>query len=206
MAIHLDPRRLGLLKQLAADANARPGELVTRWIEERLDAERSGVALASPTATAPSVDALKALTQRVDDLARRLDHVVAERTPLATASPRVAAPEATRQDPSEDTADAAAAETPKRRGRPRKDQPRPSRDAAQQRSPRVALHDEIMAAIREGGPMSAAQIAQAIVERGRYSAPRTGKPLDAAMVNGRVSNPTYRSRFHRENGKIGLAD
>ena len=36
--------------------------------------------------------------------------------------------------------------------------------------------------------------------------PRSGKPLDAAMISQRVSNPTYRSRFRRSEGRIGLAE
>src|SRR5918995_1223564 len=42
MSIRLDPRRLGVLKQLAAEANSRPGDLVRIWVEERLDAEKRG--------------------------------------------------------------------------------------------------------------------------------------------------------------------
>ena len=53
--------------------------------------------------------------------------------------------------------------------------------------------------------MSAVQLAAAITERGRYSAPRSTKPLDAATVSARVSNPVYRSRFVRRGGKISLA-
>jgi hypothetical protein len=45
----------------------------------------------------------------------------------------------------------------------------------------------------------------AIAERGRYLPPRSAKPLDAATVNARVSNPTYRSRFVRREHRIGLA-
>ena len=54
--------------------------------------------------------------------------------------------------------------------------------------------------------MSAGELASAIAERGRYAPPRSGKPLDAAMVSQRVSNPTYRSRFTRQGGQIGLAE
>lgn len=210
MAIHLDPRRLGLLKQLAGEANARPGELVTRWIEERLDAERSRVPVASASAAAPSSDVLQALTRRVDGLAQRLDELASERqAPAATPRGDGARPAATPATPATTeratTEQADTAQEPKRRGRPQKNAARPSRVAAKGGSARVPLHDEIIAVVGEGGPMTAAQIAQAVVERGRYSAPRSGKPLDAAMVNGRVSNPTYRSRFHRQNGKIGLA-
>ena len=54
--------------------------------------------------------------------------------------------------------------------------------------------------------MSAVQLAAAITERGRYTAPRSTKPLDAATVSARVSNPVYRSRFVRRQGLISLAD
>ncbi len=42
MSIRLDPRRLGTLKQLAAEADVRPGDLVRQWVEERIDAVRGG--------------------------------------------------------------------------------------------------------------------------------------------------------------------
>jgi len=71
--------------------------------------------------------------------------------------------------------------------------------------PKVALHDEIAAVIGELGPQTAAELASAIVARGRYQAPRSAKPLDAATVNARVSNPTYRGRFVRREHRIGLA-
>src|SRR5206468_4710379 len=74
MSIRLDPRRLGALKLLAAEAGIRPGELVTRWVEERLDAARGG-APAAPSAPGP--DALLNLTARVDELFRRLDQMSA---------------------------------------------------------------------------------------------------------------------------------
>ena len=71
---------------------------------------------------------------------------------------------------------------------------------------RVALHDEMIAVLREQGPMTAARAGGCHrAERGRYAPPRSGKPLDAAMVSQRVSNPTYRSRFVRDEGRIGLA-
>jgi hypothetical protein len=69
----------------------------------------------------------------------------------------------------------------------------------------VALHDEISAVIAERGPQTAAELASAILERGNYKPPRSAKPLDAAAVNARVSNPTYRARFLRRARKIGLA-
>ena len=37
MSIRVDPRRLSLLKELAATEGLRPGQLVQRWVEERLD-------------------------------------------------------------------------------------------------------------------------------------------------------------------------
>ena len=70
---------------------------------------------------------------------------------------------------------------------------------------KVALHDEIAAVIAERGPQTAAELAGAIAERGLYHAPRSAKPLDAATVNARVSNPIYRGRFVRRERRIGLA-
>jgi hypothetical protein len=192
MSIRLDPRRLGALKLLAAEAGVRPGELVTRWVEERLDAARSG------GGPAPSVapDTLAALASRVDELYRRLDQMAA---------------------PAAEGVAAAVPATPAKRGpgRPRKvvdanaPAPRARRSAATRRKAatgsRVPLHEEIVAVISERGPQTAAELATAIAERGRYQAPRTAKPLDAATVNARVSNPTYRSRFVRRERRIGLA-
>ena len=43
MSIRLDPRRLGLLKQLAAEKDLRPGDLVRSWVEERIDGEQGDV-------------------------------------------------------------------------------------------------------------------------------------------------------------------
>lgn len=197
MSIRLDPRRLGALKLLAAEAGVRPGELVTRWVEERLDAARAGgVPSATPASVAPA--ALAALTARIDELADRLDRM---------AAPPAAAPEA-----------AAATTAPAKRGpgRPRKvvsaDAPAPRAKRAarptktsKRATAKVALHDEIAAVITERGPQTAAELATAIVERGNYRPPRSAKPLDAAAVNARVSNPTYRARFLRRERKIGLA-
>jgi RNA:NAD 2'-phosphotransferase (TPT1/KptA family) len=73
------------------------------------------------------------------------------------------------------------------------------------RASKVALHDEIAAVIAERGPQTAAELAGAIAERGLYHAPRSAKPLDAATVNARVSNPIYRGRFVRRERRIGLA-
>ncbi len=204
MSIRLDPRRLGALKLLAAEAGVRPGELVTRWVEERLDAARAGGTPALPVAP----DALAALSSRVDELYRRLDEMAAPALPSTVASA------------AEDAAAAVTATPAKRgRGRPRKvvdgtaPPPRARRSAAGRTSAkrkaatasRVPLHEEIAAVIAERGPQTAAELATAIAERGRYQAPRTAKPLDAATVNARVSNPTYRSRFVRRERRIGLA-
>jgi hypothetical protein len=71
---------------------------------------------------------------------------------------------------------------------------------------RLPLHQAIIAVISDRGPMSAAEIARAIGESGNYQPPRSDKPLDAATVNSRVSNPVYRSLFRREDGRIALAE
>jgi hypothetical protein len=194
MSIRLDPRRLNALKLLAAEAGVRPGELVTRWVEERLDAARPGSAAPQPSAPAP--DALRALSARVDELARRIDALTppivdTEPTPIAMAT------------------------EPKRRGRTPKAAVAKAVKAAPKTRVRriivkatakVALHDEISAVIRERGPQTAAELASAITERGRYLQPRSTKPLDAATVNARVSNPKYRPGFVRREGRIGLAE
>lgn len=182
MSIRLDPRRLGSLKLLAAEAGIRPGELVTRWVEERLDAARSGSPAPSPIET----DAVASLAARVDELARRLDQMAG----ASTAEPR---PEA------------AAAPAKRGPGRPRKAASARKAASTRKAGPKVALHDEIMAVIKELGPQTAAELASAIAARGRYQAPRSAKPLDAATVNARVSNPTYRGRFVRREHRIGLA-
>lgn len=221
MAIRLDPRRLSLLKQLAAETNLRPGELVTTWIEERLDAERSGGT--QRPASFPDSGAFAALTQRLDALVRRVDELsvgtrpgTIQRKPdqrkrsndaLMTApKPGVEAKGATDVEATSATnADAARTTAPTRGGRPPKSEGQAA-PAANERGPRVPLHAEIAAVIGESGPLSAGDIATAIVQRGRYRAPRSDRPLDAATVNSRVSNPIYRSRFRREDGKIGLAE
>ncbi|HET8776544.1 MAG TPA: hypothetical protein VFN76_02680, partial [Candidatus Limnocylindria bacterium] len=62
MSIRLDPRRVTTLKQLAADAGVRPGDLVRQWVEERIDAARGGAPVDAP----PNIAAqLKDLTARV---------------------------------------------------------------------------------------------------------------------------------------------
>jgi hypothetical protein len=190
MSIRLDPRRLAALKLLAGEEGLRPGELVTRWVEERLDAARAGQPAPAAGGGADSAQ-LAALSARVDELAQRLD---------ALAAPAPALPvEATVAPKSAETA------TPKRRGRPPKAaaETRRSTSAA---AGRVPLHEEIIAVISERGPMTAGDLAAAIKERGRYTSPRSAKPFDATTVNARVSNPVYRSRFTRDKGRIGLAN
>jgi hypothetical protein len=222
MTVRVDPRRLGLLKQLAAEAGVRPGELVQLWVEQRLDAERGGLAPAgAPTAsnapTAPTAEATSAITTlaaRLDDLFRRIAKLEASQV-AALAPPPAPSPASA---PSA-AVPASAEVAPRKRGRPRKTdtavRSAPTRArrgrarGAARRAPaqkRVALHDEIIAVIRERGPLTAAELAAAVKERGRYYAPRSAHPLDAAIVNSRVSNPVYRSRFKRHEGRIGLAE
>ena len=210
MSIRLDPRRLNALKLLAAEAGVRPGELVTGWVEERLDAARPGSAALPVSAPAVAPDALRALSARIDELARRVDALA----PVAVAA---------------EPAPVAVVAEPQRRGRPRKvaavaeaiplpkvKVSRPAAKASASKSPaksrtkaksvaKVALHDEISAVIGELGPQTAAELATAITKRANYRQPRSAKPLDAATVNARVSNPKYRPRYVRSEGRIGLA-
>jgi len=199
MSIRLDPRRLGALKLLAAEAGIRPGELVTRWVEERLDAARSGGAVPPPVDS----NALASLTARVDELARRLDRIAA--APDPGASLPVAEPAPAKRGPGRPrkTVEAGSAQ-PAATSRARR-AARRSTTGRKAAGARIALHDEIAAVIAELGPQTAAELASAIAARGRYQAPRSAKPLDAATVNARVSNPTYRGRFVRREHRIGLA-
>jgi hypothetical protein len=201
MSIRLDPRRLAALKLLASEAGVRPGELVTHWVEERLDAARSGGAPGAGAAPSAGGPQLAALTARVDAIVARLDAI--EASSMAASAPPATV---TRKEQAE-------APVPRRRGRPPKARTEATRPktarAAGRKSPegkRVSLHEEIAAVIGERGPQSAAELATAIVERGRYAAPRSARPLDAATINSRVSNPVYRARFTRRDGRIGLAD
>jgi hypothetical protein len=197
MSIRLDPRHLGTLRALASEAGVRPGELVILWVTERLDAERRGAP--SPLDVGPVLESLndriEALTRRVDGLASR------DATPAPTAATSSTAA----------TADPVMAEPApaKRRGRPPKSASSPAvaRKAKRSRgkNPAVPLHEEIAAVLAERGPLSAGELAAAVTARGIYAPPRSGKPLDATAVSVRVSNPRYRSRFTRGEGKIGLA-
>jgi hypothetical protein len=197
MSIRLDPRHLGTLRALASEAGVRPGELVILWVTERLDAERRGAP--SPLDVGPVLESLndriEALTRRVDGLASR------DATPAPTAATSSTAA----------TADPVMAEPApaKRRGRPPKSASSPAVARKVKRSrgknPAVPLHEEIAAVLAERGPLSAGELAAAVTARGIYAPPRSGKPLDATAVSVRVSNPRYRSRFTRGEGKIGLA-
>ena len=235
MSVRVDPRRLSLLKELSAAEGLRPGQLVQRWIEERLDAERGGGATAgdaSRTAPVASLEsALSALSGRVDALAQRLGRLETSRSEApatppvtqATAAPAAATAAPAAEAPTTEPVTAEVPAAPRRRGRPPKraaadgaattskaTTAKPRRAARATRrttatGPRIALHDEIIAVLRDRGPSSAAELASAIAERGKYRPPRSAKPLDSATVNSRVSNPVYRSRFKRAGRKIELA-
>jgi len=192
MSIRLDPRRVNALKHLAGEAGVRPGDLVRQWVEERLDASRGG---AETTAAEP----------RGESLLNRLEALVARVSALEdTAAVRQATPEPERVPEPVDAAEAAEtggdAEAAETSAEPT------NQVSATPSGDRVALHDEMIAVIRERGPLPAGELAVAIIERGRYAAPRSGKALDAKTVSQRVSNPTYRARFVRRDGKIALAD
>ena len=204
MSIRLDPRRLSALKLLAAEAGVRPGELVTSWVEERLDAARPGSR--PPTQAAP--DGIATLVARLDELTRRVDALTATPTAApaqaATVEPMAEAVIPVKRGPGRPRKTAPTAET----APPAKPQKRAARKAVKRVAGRKAkrpLHDEIAAVIADRGPQTAAELAAAIVERGNYAPPRSAKPLDAASVNARVSNPKYRPRFVRREGRIGLA-
>lgn len=185
MSIRLDPRRVNALKHLAGEAGVRPGDLVRQWVEERLDGARGGADVGS---TAPATDDV---LSRLEALTARVAALESTTGPVTPASRDVEEPAT--------AAPSSGATTAPSRGRPKRVSAAPSGE-------RVALHDEMIAVIREKGPLPAAELAAAIVERGRYAVPRSGKPIDAKTVSQRVSNPTYRSRFVRREGRIGLAE
>lgn len=201
MSIRLDPRRLSALKQLAGEAGLRPGELVLRWVEERIDAERRGVTV--PTGATAAAD-IAALTARIDELADRIGALESAATGEPSLAPAASEPSAA-EPASPEIEQPEQPEQPDQPARRRRGRPPKAAPAAAAAGPRVALHDEIIAVIEERGPSSAAEIAEAIAERGRYTPPRSGKGLNAATVNSRVSNPAYRDRFRRQDGRIGLA-
>jgi hypothetical protein len=196
MSIRLDPRRVGVLKQLAADADQRPGDLVRQWVEERIDAARHGSPDAAPTG---------GVATRLNELAARIAALEAAAKGASQASKAPAAALDEQPQAERDQATESAAQPLPVPGSPAKRKPAHKVNAAPA-GERVALHDEMIAVLRERGAMTAGELAGAIAERGRYAPPRSGKPLDAAMVSQRVSNPTYRSRFTRDQGRIGLAE
>lgn len=220
MSIRLDPRRVGVLKRLAAETGMRPGDLVRQWIEERLDAARQGID--TPDAAKQLTAQLAELAERVASLeaaagltteAPREHRAEAESAPEAEPAEAAGEPEDTEADEAgaagEDAAPEAAQPEPANERAPAPkaaSRKRAKRVTASPSGPRVALHDEMIAVLSERGPMSAGELAAAVAERGRYHPPRSGKPLDAAMVSQRVSNPVYRARFTRNEGRIGLAE
>jgi hypothetical protein len=203
MSIRLDPRRLGTLKHLAGEAGIRPGDLVRQWVEERIDAQRT------PSAGRTLEDRVAALEER---LAALSGEPAAPSKPMVNDAPphpdaveaeeAVETPVAEAADPDETAAVATTADEP---AAPAAAATRRRRASAAPTG-RVALHDEMIAVLSERGPMTAGELAAAIAERGRYAPPRSGRELDAAMVSQRASNPTYRSRFLRREGRIGLAE
>ncbi|MGZ8562207.1 MAG: hypothetical protein ACXWWU_01145 [Candidatus Limnocylindria bacterium] len=221
MSIRLDPRRVGVLKRLAGETGMRPGDLVRQWVEERLDAARQGI---------DTPDAAKRLAAQLAELAGRVASLEAAagltkpapkgRQPevepptepeaadgavepvSAAVEPEAAAAHHEAPEEAVDQQEPAADASPASGTAPRK---RAKRVAAVPSGPRVALHDEMIAVLSEQGPMSAGELAVAVADRGRYQPPRSGKPLDAAMISQRVSNPVYRARFTRNEGRIGLA-
>jgi hypothetical protein len=192
MSIRLDPRRLGTLKQLAAEADMRPGDLVRQWVEERIDGARGG-----PRPSAPDTDRVLGLIAAIEARLAALE---------AAAGATTAPPAPEPAEPTEPTQDAASTAAKPEAAPTRKPPAKRKRVSAAPSGAHVALHDEMIAVIRERGPLSAADLAAAVVERGRYAPPRSKKPLDAAMVSQRVSNPTYRKLFTRAGGRIGLAE
>ena len=210
MSIRLDPRRVNTLKQLAGDAGVRPGDLVRQWVEERIDAVRQGVP--TPAAAGDLSASLAELVARVAALEEAIGgrpEAPAKQVDADDANPPAEAP-----TESEQVGEPAHEELPQPDERPAAERavtgdPPPRRPvkriAASPSTERVALHDEMIAVLAERGPLSAGELAAAISERGRYTPPRSGKLLDAAMVSQRVSNPTYRARFVRDAGRIGLA-
>jgi hypothetical protein len=192
MSIRLDPRRLGTLKQLAAEADMRPGDLVRTWVEERIDAARHGVA---------TPEAAQDLASRLTALAERVAALEASGGPAPADAAVVDAPA-----PDAEATTVQEATPPSEEPAAKARRPSAKRVSAAPAGERVALHEEMIAVLAERGPMTAADLAVAVSERGRYAPPRSGKQIDAAMISQRVSNPAYRSRFTRNEGRIGLAE
>jgi hypothetical protein len=225
MNIRLTPHQLSTLKALAGEAGLRPGELVTQWVEERLAAARGGAAAAPAQPSASLAAEIKALAARVAALEAG-GMATAAAAPAAAVPAAVTVPEEVavpkRRGRPPKSASAAADGTPAAgaaaagagTAATAKRAPRAKRSTTTSRraqggatgTKRVPLHEEIIAVIGERGPMTAAELATTITERGVFQPPRSGKALDAATVNSRVSNPVYRARFRRDGHRITLAD
>ena len=215
MSIRLDPRRVNALKHLAGEAGMRPGDLVRQWVEERIDAARVGEGGSSLETRIGKLEtriaALEGASARPaapsepgepGEPGEPSDHDDPEAPPTP-----VREPEAEARSEDEDAAGAAdAAGDEPEQAAPEPAAPKGRRRASAAPAARVALHDEMIAVISERGPMTAGELAAAVSERGRYAPPRSGRSIDAAMISQRASNPTYRSRFLRREGRIGLAE
>jgi hypothetical protein len=230
MNIRLTPHQLSTLKALAGEAGLRPGELVTQWVEERLAGARGGAAAAPAQPSASLAAEIKALAARVAALeaggmataavAPAAAEPAAAEPAAASVPEEVAIPKRRGRPPKsasaapDGTAAAGAAAAGTATAATAKRAPRARRSTTTSRraqaggtgTKRVPLHEEIIAVIGERGPMTAAELATTITERGVFQPPRSGKALDAATVNSRVSNPVYRARFRRDGHRITLAD
>ena len=218
MNIRLTPHQLSTLKALAGEAGLRPGELVTQWVEERLAGARGPAAATAPSSLASEVKALAARVAALEaaGMPAAPEAAATEPAPTSTTSresAEVAAPKRRGRPPkaiataaagSDETATPAPSPTRAKRGAAKSTRARRGRAATSDK--RVPLHQEIIAVIGERGPLTAAELASAITDRGVFQPPRSGKALDAATVNSRVSNPVYRARFRRDGHRIALAD
>lgn len=71
---------------------------------------------------------------------------------------------------------------------------------------RGGLHDEIVAVLKATNkPMTVSEIASQIRARGRYTSPRTGRPIGTESISTRVANPNYRNLFKRTGRLLTLA-
>lgn len=215
MSIRLDPRRRDTLKRLAAEAGMRPGEMALHWLQERLDAEGRGPG--TPAAPTPTNETLADLQEQVASLARRVDALTAPPGEAEAAEAAELAAKPVIEPSVESSSEPSVEPSSEKRGRVRRKRAKaaapPAAAADDEESEpehdgngKVALHEEIATVLAERGPLRARELAEAIAERGRYQAPRSAKPLDAATVNSRVSNPHYRNLFVRRDGRIALAD
>jgi hypothetical protein len=82
----------------------------------------------------------------------------------------------------------------------------PSRRGPRAGRRRESLHNEIVTVLEQRGqPMTAAEIAAAIRQRGHYKSPRSANPISGAAVSRRIANPYYRSLFERRGRHVRLA-